>query len=55
MHDRALDQNIDLVAARDVAGNDVGVAALFPYALGDFLAGIDLAARDHHLGAEFCQ
>jgi len=40
----ALDQGLDLVAARDVAGNDVGVPAGLANAVGDFLASIDLAA-----------
>src|SRR5205085_7552279 len=37
------------------AGNNVGVAACFANSPGHFLAGLSLAAGDHHLGAELCQ
>ncbi len=30
----------------------MGVAAVFPDAVGDLLAGVGLAAGDHHLGAK---
>ena len=55
MLDRARDQRLDFLAARDVAGNDMGVAARLVDAVGDFLAGVGLAAGDHHLGAELGQ
>jgi len=55
MAGRARNQRLDLVAARDVAGNDMGVAAGLADALGDFLASLGLAAGDHHLGAELCE
>jgi ATP phosphoribosyltransferase regulatory subunit HisZ len=55
VQDRPLDQHFDFLAVRDVAGDDVSVAARFADALGDFLAGVNLAAGDHDLGAEFCQ
>jgi len=52
---RPRNQRVDFVAARDVAGNDMGVAAGLFDAFGDFMAGIRLAAGDHDLGAEFCE
>ena len=52
---RARDQRLDLGFARDVAGNDMGVAAGFADAVGYGLAGVRLAAGDHHLGAELRQ
>jgi hypothetical protein len=55
MAGRTLDQRLDLLAARDVAGNDMRVAARLADALCDFLAGVGLAAGDHNLGAEFCE
>ena len=52
---RARDQRLDFLAARDVAGNDMGVAAGLLDAFGDLVAGVGLAAGDHDFGAEFCQ
>ena len=49
---RARYQRLDFVAAGDVAGNDVGVAAGFADAVGHLPARIGLAAGDHDLGAE---
>src|SRR5208282_2138630 len=44
-----------LVMARDVAGNDMRVAAGLDDAVRDLLAGLSLARGDHDLGAELCQ
>src|SRR4051794_3847007 len=52
---RARDQRFDFGLARDVAGDDMGVAAAFTDSIGSGLAGIRLAAGDHHLGAELRQ
>ena len=51
----ARDQRLDFLAARDVAGDDMGVAAGLLDAFGDFVTGVRLAAGDHDFGAELCQ
>src|SRR6478752_7013520 len=43
----ARNQRLDFLAARDVAGDDVGVAARLADGFRDFLAGVSLAAGDH--------
>src|SRR6476469_8661673 len=55
MADCALDQRLDLVVARDVAGDDMGVAAGLPDTVCNSLAGVNLATGNHYLGAELCQ
>ncbi len=49
--DRAVDQRLDLVTAADIAGDDVCVTALLADAVRNVLAGVGLAAGNHHLRA----
>src|SRR5205085_2208116 len=49
---RTRDQRLDFLPPRDVAGNNVGIAACSTNSGGHFLAGLSLAAGNHHLGAE---
>src|SRR6185437_474174 len=49
MLDRAIDERLDLVMPRDVAGNDMRIAAGLGDAVGYFLAGIGLARGNHDL------
>src|SRR5882762_3530915 len=51
----ARDPRLDFLTARDVAGDDIGVAASLVDAVGDFLAGIRLAAGDHDFRAKLRQ
>src|SRR5436309_9869998 len=46
------DQRFDFLSTRDVARDDGRLAALLLDAGSDLLAGVGLAARHHHLGAE---
>src|SRR5712671_2070265 len=48
----ARDQRLDCLAARDVAGDDMGIAARLVDTVGNLLAGVGLAAGDHHPGAK---
>src|SRR5215468_4216357 len=51
----ARDQRLHLVMPRDVAGDDMGIAAGFFDAFGHLVTGVGLAAGDHDLSAELCQ
>src|SRR3954469_12346619 len=52
---RTRDQRLDLLLARDIAGDDGCLAAGRLDAVGDCLAGVGLARGDNHFGAELCE